>query len=72
MTATVESVKEVLRKMPAAQRAEIEQFLLDDTELPEDEAIAIELNRRIEAIERGTVQGIPAAKFLAELEAEYP
>ena len=63
--------------MPREQRFEIKNFLLDDPELFEDDSdidgeTAAELNRRIAAIERGEVRGVPARQFLAELEAEFP
>ncbi len=76
MAALAEEWKSPLANLPSDDRAELAGFLLES--LPhedaniKDDAWEGELNRRLEAIESGTVMPIPADEVLAELRQEFP
>ncbi len=75
MNPAVERLKSELTTLSVEQRAELAHFLIQtldsEGEGDVDEAWENEVNRRLDLIESGTVQGIPADQVFARLKAKY-
>lgn len=69
MIANQQEIVSAALALPPAQRAEIAERLLESLDGPEQQSIqdewACEIERRIERLERGETQPIPAARVLA-------
>lgn len=76
MTNSVEKLKLELSQLSLEVRAELAHFLIASLEDEErdpdyDAAWAAEIQRRIDDMESGRVQGIPAEEVFAKLRAKY-
>ena len=75
MSATVQELKNQLGTLPVAQRAELAHFLIESLDQePDSDAEAAwekEVDRRVEEIKSGQVQGIPAEEVFAKLREKY-
>lgn len=72
---TADQLKPQLRQLDARDRVDLIRYLIDslheDGECEVDAAWEEELNRRVEEMRSGRVQGIPAREVIAEIREKY-
>lgn len=73
MNATTERIKAELQTLSQAELAEITRFFLEDLREPNqaEDDFEIELDRWIDAIRSGTVNGIVSEEVSAEIRRKY-
>jgi putative addiction module component (TIGR02574 family) len=75
MMPTLQELKDASVGLPAPQRAELAQFLLESLDVQEvgwTEAWQAELAQRLQEIRSGKVVGIPADEVLNGLRTRFP
>ena len=75
MSLTLQELANASAALPAAERAQLAQILLESLETEEtgwSAAWEVELSRRLDEFRLGKVVGIPAEEVLKELRELYP